>query len=233
MRPAITGVPAKEKGFTIMELMIAMSITLGVMVMASTLLSISFNTRARENQRSDALADAQRALNSMTREIANSGCGLIDNGIIALDSNVSSIRVRSNLNAFMRETTSNLANDRDEDIKYLLHTDGSDKYIVRIDVNTGTTTTVLANRADSLQLRYYAEKVNYTAVTCETPTTPGSVTTPGVAEVAQKKDAKYIVGVICINLPKRGTPGTAGFQPASQVQLVSDIALRNADLRKY
>ena len=77
-----------EVGFSLPELMIAMSIVLVVMSLTSGLLTRSFNVRSRENQRSDALADAQRALNIMTREIANSGFGLSDNGIVAVDSGI-------------------------------------------------------------------------------------------------------------------------------------------------
>ena len=72
----------REDGFSMLELMIAMTITLTVMVAASTLLASSLHTRMRENLRSDALAAAQRGLNSMSREIGNSGYGLTDNGKI-------------------------------------------------------------------------------------------------------------------------------------------------------
>ncbi|HEV7893738.1 MAG TPA: prepilin-type N-terminal cleavage/methylation domain-containing protein [Pyrinomonadaceae bacterium] len=83
----------REAGFSLVELMIAMAVTLVVMVLASTLVSGSFKTRTRENQKSDALADAQRALYVMSREIANSGFGLSNNGIVAADSTANSIRV--------------------------------------------------------------------------------------------------------------------------------------------
>src|SRR6266850_3107954 len=86
-----------EGGFSLLELLIAMTITILVMVAASTLLATSLRTRTRENTRSEALASAQRTLNIMTREIGNSGYGLNDNGIVTADSGVSSIRVRANL----------------------------------------------------------------------------------------------------------------------------------------
>src|SRR6266542_6353707 len=122
-------------GFSLFELLIAMTITLAVMAITSGLLVSAFNVRARENQRSDALADAQRALNIMTREIANSGFGLTDNGIVDADSGLSSIRVRANLNAFEGQATSGTVNDRNEDVKFLLYTDNGSSYIVRLDVN--------------------------------------------------------------------------------------------------
>ena len=221
-----------EQGFSLLELLIAVSIVLVVMGVTSGLLSGSFNVRARENQRSDALADSQRALNIMTREIANSGFGLSDNGIVAVDSGMNAIRVRANLNAFDRKATSLLVNDRNEDVKYSLWTDNGASYIVRLDIGTQNQTTVLANRVDSLKIRYYASKIAYT-MSPAVAGVPGCDISTNSAEVAQKSDAKYLVISICVELPERGRPGSAGYQPASRVQLVSDVALRNADINNY
>jgi hypothetical protein len=38
---------------------------------------------------------------------------------------------------------------------------------------------------------------------------------------------------VCVELPARGALGSAGYQPASRVQLVSDVYLRNADVANY
>jgi prepilin-type N-terminal cleavage/methylation domain-containing protein len=221
-----------EQGFSLMELLIAVSIVLVVMGVTSGLLSGSFNVRARENQRSDALADSQRALNIMTREIANSGFGLSDNGIVAADSGLDSIRVRANLNAFDRKATSVLVNDRNEDVKYSLWTDNGASYIVRLDIGTQNQTTVLANRVDSLKIRYYASKISYTMAPAVGGVPSCDITT-GSAEVTQKSEAKYLVMSICVNLDERGRQGSPGYQPKSRVQLVSDVALRNADISNY
>jgi len=98
---------------------------------------------------------------------------------------------------------------------------------VRLDVNTGARTTILANRVDSLVIRYYAARVAYTQGDCDITPTDGS------AEVTQKSDAKFVVFALCVQLPSVGTPGSTGYQPASRVQLVSDVSLRNADLLNY
>src|SRR6185295_4795809 len=87
-------------GFSLLELLIAMVITMALMTAATTLLASALRVRSRENQKSDALADTQRALNIMSREIANSGFNLTNNGIVAADSGLNEIRVRSNLNKF-------------------------------------------------------------------------------------------------------------------------------------
>ena len=218
---------SSEIGFSLIELLIAMAITLTVLGLAGSLLAGSFNVRARENQKTDALADAQRALNIMTREIANTGFGLANNGIVGADSSASAIRIRSNLNAFDSQTTSSSISDRNEDVKYSLYAAGSDSYIVRLDIGTQNQTTVLANRVDALNIRYFPARVSYTASgsNCDISTTS--------PEVTQKSDTKYIVISVCVELPARGTPGSPGYQPVSRVQLVSDVYLRNADIANY
>jgi prepilin-type N-terminal cleavage/methylation domain-containing protein len=218
---------SNDAGFSLLELVIAMAVALIVMGMASGLLAGSFNIRSRENQRSEAIADVQRALNTMTREIANSGFGLTNNGLVASESGANSIRFRANLNAYRAETTSDSVTDRDEDVEYKLTTDGVNSYIARLDVNTNNQTTVLANRIDSFRIRYYASKIDYTTGNCDI------VPAAGAAEVAQVSAAKYVIVSLCVSLPARGTAGSPGYQPATSMQLVSDIWLRNADPSQY
>ena len=214
-------------GFSLLELIIAMTITVAILGLAGSLLASSFNVRARENQKTDALADAQRAVNIMTREIANAGFGLTNNGIVEADSTATTIRIRSNLNAFDSQTTSSSISDRNEDVKYSLYTAGSDSYIVRLDIGTQNQTTVLANRVDNLNIRYFPARVSYTAsgANCDISTTS--------PEVTLKSDTKYIVISVCVELPARGAPTSPGYQPAARVQLVSDVYLRNADIINY
>jgi len=216
-------------GFSLFELLIAMTITLVVMTITSTLLADAFGVRSRENQRSDALADAQRALNIMTREIANSGFGLTDNGIVPTDSDLSSIRFRANLDAFDSQTTSATISDRNEDVKYSLYTAGSASYIVRLDIGTQNQTTVLANRVDSLKIRYYPSRIAYTM----SPTVGACDISTNASEVTLKSNTKYIVISLCVELPAVGQPQSPGYQPASRVQLASDVYLRNADISNY
>ena len=225
-----------EHGFSLLELIIAMTITVALAAAAMTMVAASFKVRSRENQKSDAIADAQRGINLMTREIANSGFGLMNNGIVSSDSTQNSIRVRSNLNALSGETTSNSVSDRDEDIKFLLYTESGSSYIVRLDVNVGAQEMVLANRVDNLNIHYYADKVLYTANNsdgnCDITNVTDSSGNP-VSDVTQKSSAGYIVLSTCVRLPEVGTQGSPGYQPTSQVQLVSDVALRNVKLMNY
>ena len=133
-----------SSGFSLLELLIAMTITLAVMAAASTLLATSLRTRTRENQRSNALAAAQRALNIMSREIGNSGYGLTDNGIVVADSDDDSIRVRANL-----DNGPNL-NQTNEDVRFV-HQDDND-VIVRVE-NAGTSG-VLASGITDMTIQY-------------------------------------------------------------------------------
>ena len=218
----------RERGFSLLELLIAMTVTMVVTVLASNLIAGALKTRTRENQRAEALADAQRAVYVMSREIAATGFGLNGNGLVEGDSTGTSIRVRANLNALEGQVTSNGTSDSDEDIKYVLHTDSAGaSYILRIDVNTGARTTILANRVDSLRLRYYNDRISYAVADCDI--TPAD----GAAEVTQKGAARFLVMALCVQLPAVGQPGSVGYQPASRVQLTTDIALRNADLLNY
>jgi len=182
----------------LLELLIAMTITLAVMAAASTLLATSLRIRTRENARSDALAAAQRALHIMSREIGNSGYGLTDNGIVLADTGTASIRVRANIN------NNNTLADPDEDVRYIYQ--AANNAIVRFDsfpAPTGSTV-VLARRIDSLTLTYW--DVN-----------GGQITDP-----ANYSFTERITIDVRVNLP------AGPEQPATVVRLASDIALRNA-----
>jgi prepilin-type N-terminal cleavage/methylation domain-containing protein len=207
-------------GFSLIELMIAMTVTLIIAGASATLLAQAFRMRSREDRRSDAIADAQRALNIVSREIANSGFGLLDNGIVPGDTDNKSIRIRANLNAYRLEPFNHEVNDPDEDIKYLMYNDDAENrhYLVRLDAVVAQTdlakaTTVLANRLDSFDLKYFdatGAEINVAA-------------TPDLVANAWK--VRLTVGVI---LPEEGTKGAPGYQPPTTIQLVSDVALRNA-----
>lgn len=224
--------PNSQSGFSLIELVIAMSVTIVIATIASTLVAQSFRMRTREDARSDAIADAQRALNIVTREIANSGFGLMDNGIVPGDSGPASIRIRANLNAYMRDGANDPVAgsegilDRDEDIKYMMYNDDAANrhYLVRYDAYIAKTvgqreaTTVLANRLDGFDLKYYDSAGNELDV----------ATTPDLLKTAWK--VRLTVGVV---LPAVGAPESPGYQPETTINLVSDVVLRNASQITY
>jgi Tfp pilus assembly protein PilW len=233
-----------QTGFSLFELLISMVVTLTMMGLASTLLASSFRIRSREDQKSDAIADVQRALNIMSREIGNAGFRLpsglnsvSSNGIVAGDSDNQSIRIISNLdgvNLATPDVPDTNVTSPNEDIKFLMYIDNDlgQRYLVRYDENAANKTTVLANRIDSMVVRYYDEKVTYT--TTVDPTT-GVCDITGVTNVAGTTElevspaaARYIVIAVGVTLPAVGKRGSAGYQPPSQLQLISDVVLRNS-----
>ena len=170
-----------------------MTITLAVMVAASTLLASSLRTRTRENLRSEALAAAQRSLSIMSREIGNSGYGLTDNGIISADSSATSIRVRANLN------NDSDVDDIDEDVRFVYQSGNTE--IVRYDDSTSVSQrSVLATKITSLTIRYLD--------------IAGTAVAAGSAE--------RISIEVLVDLP------AGPEQPAGEVRLISQVALRNA-----
>ena len=233
-----------EAGFSMIELIIAMAVTLTIMGLATTLLASGFNARSREDRKSDAIADVQRALNIMTREISNSGMklpaslpGISTNGVVAGDTNSDSIRIVSNLNGMPDSANGYFEDsdvtDADEDIKFLMYVDAAlgQRYIVRYERNGANQTTVLANRIDSLTFRYYDEKVTYqTTVDSDGECDITSVVNAsGLAESeVSPGSAKFIVIAVGVTLPAVGSPGTNGYQPQTQIQLTSDVVLRNS-----
>ena len=235
--------PNNQAGFSMFELIIAMVVTLTLFGLCSSLLASLFNVRSREDRKSDAISDVQRALNIMTREISNSGLKLpgglpnvSTNGVVAGDSDAQSIRIVSNLNGmpdsangFFEDTD---VTDMDEDLKFLMYVDAAlgQRYIVRYERNGSNTTTVLANRIDSLVFRYYDEKVTYDTTVVD-----------GVCDITNVKNAagatktevspglaNFVVIAVGVTLPAVGDPDAEGYQPPSQVQLTSNVVLRNS-----
>lgn len=194
----------REAGFSIIELMIAMAVTLIVMTAATTLLSSSLKIRVRENQKSDALADAQRAIDIMSRDIANAGFGLDYNGIVIADSSQTAIRIRANSQNVMSVAT----NEQDEDVMYVFQNNNA---IVRYDPVATPTTVSLASRINSLQLSYY----DYSFDSAGALVTSG----PNNAPTINTGRVRITVSV---------TLDAVGNQPAAQVQLTSDVTLRNS-----
>ncbi len=223
----------RSQGFSLIELLIAMTLTLIVVGVASTLIASAFHTRARENQKSDALADTQRALNIMSREVANAGFNLNTNGLVADDSDQTSIRIRSNLNKYDMNATADArlnVQDQGEDIQYFISLADNTIYLARYDrfaTTAAAQKTVLANRIDSFNLHYFNQRVTYTANNGDT-----DISAMSAAEVPPAA-ANYVVIAVSVTLDQVGTQGSPGFQPQSRVLLVSDVALRNNSLSGY
>jgi len=233
-----------QAGFSLVELIIAMTITLVVLGISTTLLARALNIRTRANDNVDAMADAERALNIMSREIAQAGFNLTDNGIVPEDSVTdangnSTIRIRANLNKFdsnadpiARAGIGVPGADSGEDIKYFIYPSQDTTLLARYDANAlgNVKSAVLANKLDGLHIHYFAQRVTYSAGTTAAPC---DISAPSQAEVASPAAAKYVVIAVCVQQSAVGKPGDPGYQPAYPTLLTSDVALRNANLLDY
>lgn len=208
----------RNKGFSLVELMIAMTITLLLLGLVSGLFSRALGTRARESRRTDALTSAQAALNVMSHEISNAGYGILyldngtefpSNGIIAADSTDRRIHFRANIENSDGETKS-----PGEDVTYFY--DSAKKSIVRYDAHGDISTTpfkpltsVVVNNISEVTFAYF----DYNGVT-QPP--PAGVATPS-------EDSGRVRITIKVTLePVQG-------QPSNQVVIfTSDVTLRNS-----
>ncbi len=191
----------KNKGFSLIELVISMTIVLILMGIATTLFSAAFGTRSRESRKTDALTSARAALNIISRELSNSGYGLTTNGIVTADSSAQRIHFRTNISNRDYAT-----GDVGEDITYFY--DSTTQSIVRYDPNTTPTTSVVVNRISNVTFLYY----DYIG----SSSTPTSSTTP--------TNNTGRVG-ITVTVQLEEVQG----QPRNQtVTFTSDVTLRNS-----
>jgi prepilin-type N-terminal cleavage/methylation domain-containing protein len=200
----------KASGFSLVELIVGMTIMLIILGVVSTLFAQAISTRQRESSRADALTAAQAALNVISREVANSGYGLINNGIIAADSGLQKLHFISNT------TNTNAAvTDEGEDITYFFDT--TTKSILRYDANMDVNkrTSIIINRISDVNFRYFNYSGSSSAFT--------ETLTPS-------NDTGRITVTITVNLEN-----VRGQTDGQKVVLVSDVTLRNSDymLQQY
>jgi Tfp pilus assembly protein PilW len=207
--------PNGSSGFSLIELTIAMMVMMILLGVVSSLFSRSMTTRTRESRRTDALTSAQAALNVMSREISNSGFGILtdeitkkgSNGIVFADSGPNRIHFRANI------SNSNLSTDgAGEDITYFF--DAATDSIVRYDPHDTPQTSVIINRISEVTFTYY----NYQGdSSVYTETTSPTINT-GRIRINVKVTLDPVIG-----------------QPAGTVTFTSDVTLRNSEymLKQY
>jgi prepilin-type N-terminal cleavage/methylation domain-containing protein len=199
-------------GFSLVELLIAMTIMLVALALVSTLFARSLNTRQRESNRTDALTAAQAALNVISREIANSGYGLTGNGIVLTDSNSVKLHFQSNI-----KNDNTIFTDPGENLTYYF--DSVNKSILRHDANgngpNNAQTSTIINRISSLGFQYF----DYLGT--------GPPTGPNPTPTINTSRVRVTVSVLLEHVQGQANP--------QSVVLVSDITLRNSDfmLRQY
>lgn len=192
-----------ELGFSLIELIVSMGITMLILGVAVTIFSGALGARARESSRTDAITSAQAALNIMSREIGNSGYGLSNNGVVA-DSTATMLHTRANT-----DNSNATTSDPGEDIAFYLDGTGGDQSVVRHDNTTGQTSGII-NRISRVGFTYY----NYVSV--GTPPPPVGPGPPG-------PDTGKITITLTVLLENvQGQPG------GQTVTVSSDVTLRNS-----
>lgn len=204
-------------GFSIIELLIAMTIMLVVLGLAANLFSKSLSTRQRESSRTDALTAAQAALNVMSREIANSGYGLLDNGVVFTDSGKENLHFLTNI-----KNNNGVVTDPGENITYFF--DPSTESILRYDANekgiNQPQTSVIINRISKVEFLYF-DYLNSTLTPPPAQPSPTYIPTVNTSRIRLK-----------ITVSLENVHGQTNNQ---SVVLVSDVTLRNSDymLQQY
>lgn len=218
-----------QQGFSLMELMIGMTITLILLSVISMVVSRAVGVNSREDRKADALVSAQAALNVMSREIGNAGFGLYtdsvsqtpSNGIVIADSNTDQIHFRSNFDnegdySLPTGSTVLSTNKPGEDVTYYFDSDTNS--IVRYDPNAPSgvpKASVIVNRISSVKFKYY----NYSDSSSTVTETDVPTSATGRVRVIVEVKLDPVAG-----------------QPDNQtVSFTSDVTLRNSGymLRQY
>jgi len=215
--------PRSVEGFSIIELLVAMTIMLAVMAIASSVLFRGFSIRQRETRTTDAMTSAQAALNVISRELANAGFGMYEsadtkvphNGIVIADSGEHRIRVRSNLDNSgglpgVPGSSTLAINAPGEDVTYYF--DSATSSVIRHDPNGGgvgvAKTSFVVNRISNVSFKY----LDYVGVS-SVPTGPNLVPTANTGRV-----------LIIVEIQLEPVAG----QPKDQtIKLTSEVTLRN------
>lgn len=178
-----------------------MTIMLILMTMAGMIFQHSVGTRKMEMQRTEAINQARNSLNLLSREIANSGYGLTDNGLVISDSGKQKIHFRSNI-----QNQDVVTDDANEDLTY--YYDAATRSIVRYDRFSNPRTSTVANQVGKLTFQYF----NY-----------NNFGDPPVASDVPSANTARVRVTISIGLD------TAEGQPNNQeITYTSDVSLRNS-----
>ena len=196
-------------------MMVTMTIILVALALVGTLFSRALAVRQRESSRTDALTAAQAALNVISREVANSGYGLVDNGIVFADSTINRIHIRSNVT-----NANSVLTDQGENVTYYF--DPLSQSILRHDANGDgigvAQTSIVVNRISDLNFQYF----NYVL---------GNPI--GTADVVPSFNTGRVRVTVRVKL--EDVADQMGQVKQQEVVLVSDVTLRNSDymLRQY
>jgi hypothetical protein len=181
-----------------------MVLTLVIMAAAIVAFSGALKSREFQSARTDALVSAQAALNVMSREIGNSGYGLVrdvfgSNGLVLNNCTGTRIHFRSNVN------NTNLTTDVGEDVTY--YYDDTTDSVVRHDPNASPTTSGIINKVSQVEFIYH----NYAA---------DGTSTPGAASEQ--------TGRVTVRLTVLIAGPATNSSDLRNVTVESDVTLRNS-----
>jgi len=192
----------RDDGFTLVELIMSMLITLVILGVAVGSFSGALGARDRETSRTDALTSAQAALNILSREIGNSGYGLTTNGLVTADCTGKTLHFRANTGN--HDLTTNAAG---EDVTF--YYDSASQSVVRYDSVGGTSGII--NRVSDVDFVYY----NYVV-----DAATGNVTISAGSPSTDTARVNITLKVILANVQG---------QPTNRTETVtSDVTLRNS-----
>jgi len=196
-----------ESGFTLIELIVSMVITLIILGVAVTVFSGALKGREYESARTDAIVSSQAAINIMSRDIGNAGYGLLNNAIVLADSNSNRLHFRTNIDNSNFTTT-----DPNEDITFFCDDcNANGGSVVRYDASGGGSTSGVINSVSRVRFQYW----DYNEIT-HALTGPFNVPTLNTGRIT-------ITLTVIIN----NTSGAPSGDRAN-VTVTSDVTLRNS-----
>lgn len=195
-------------GFSLVELIISLVVTLIILGVAVAAFTGALTSRQFQAGRTDGITSAQAALNIMTREIGNSGYGLIHNGLVVADSGENRIHFRSNLN-----NTNQFTNEEGEDVTY--YYDANSQSVVRYDPASNPTTSGIINSVSDVDFYYY----NFGTV-CNQTTSPGGCLGNASTDTGKVRITLTVVLDDFANVNANGN--------RRNIEISSEVTLRNS-----
>jgi prepilin-type N-terminal cleavage/methylation domain-containing protein len=196
-----------EAGFTLIELIVSMVLTLIILGVGVTVFSSALKGRNYQTARTDAIVSAQAAINIISRDVGNSGYGLLNNGIVLGDSTADRLHFRTNVLNSNYVTT-----DPNEDITFFCDACSEDGgSVVRYDASGTGSTSGIINKVSRVRFQYW----DYNEIT-HVLTGPFDVPTINTGRIT------ITLTVIINNIS--GAPGG----DLSNVTVTSDVTLRNS-----
>ena len=196
-----------ETGFTLIELIVSMILTLIILGVAVTVFSAALKGRDYQSARTDAIVSAQAAINIISRDVGNSGYGLLNNGIVQADSTADRLHFRTNVDNSNYTTT-----NPNEDVTFFCDDcNANGGSVVRYDASGSGTTSGIINRVSRIRFQYW----DYNEIT-HALTGPFNVATLNTGRIT------ITLTVILNNIS--GSPGAA----SADVTVTSDVTLRNS-----